>query len=43
MIDQSQMLPVTRQARQLGTSRGSVHDLPRPVSTADLAVMRRID
>ncbi len=43
MIDRSHTLPVTRQARQLGISQGSVYYLPRPVSSADLAVMRRID
>ncbi len=43
MIDCSHTLPVTRQAQQLGISRGSVYYLPRPVSAADLAVMRRID
>ncbi len=31
------------QARQLGISRGSIYYLPRPVSAADLAIMRRID
>ncbi len=43
MIDRSHALPVTRQARELGISRGSVYDLPRPTSVADLAIMRRID
>ena len=43
MIDRSHTLPVTRQAQQLGISRGSVYYLPRPVSAADLAIMRRID
>ena len=43
MIDRSHRLPVTRQAQQLGISRGSVYYLPRPVSAADLAVMRRMD
>jgi putative transposase len=36
-------LPITRQAQLLGISRGSVYYLPRPVSEADLALMRRID
>lgn len=31
------------QARQLGTSRGSIYYRPRAVPDADLAVMRRID
>jgi putative transposase len=43
MIDRSHELPVTRQARALGISRGSVYYLPRPVSEADLKIMRRID
>jgi len=43
MIDRSHDLPVTRQARELGISRGSVYYLPRPVSEADLQIMRRID
>jgi putative transposase len=34
---------VTRQAEALGISRGSVYYLPRPVSDADLKLMRRID
>ena len=43
MIDRSHALPVTRQARELGISRGSVYYLPRPTSPADLLIMRRID
>ena len=43
MIDRTHALPVTRQARELGISCGSVYYLPRPTSTADLAIMRRID
>ncbi len=43
MIDRSHDLSVTRQAKLLGISRGSVYYLPRPVSDADLALMRRID
>ena len=43
MIERSHMLPVTRQAQALGISRGSVYYLPRLVSAADLAIMRRID
>ena len=43
MIDRSHDLPVTKQAKALGISRGSVYSLPRPVSAADLAIMRRID
>jgi putative transposase len=43
MIDRSHDLPITRQARMLNVSRGSVYYLPRPPSAADLALMRRID
>ena len=43
MIDRSHALPVTRQARELGISRGSVYYLPRPTSPTDLLIMRRID
>ena len=43
MIDRSHTLTLTRQARELGVSRGSIYYLPRPVSPADLAIMRRID
>jgi putative transposase len=43
MIDRSHSLPLARQARELGISRGSVYYLPKPVSPADLAIMRRID
>jgi putative transposase len=43
MIDRNEQLSVTRQAQLLGISRGSVYYLHRPVSEADLALMRRID
>ena len=43
MIDREHDLPITRQARLLGMSRGTVYYLPRPVSAADLALMLRID
>jgi putative transposase len=43
MIDCSHALPLARQARELGISRGSIYYLPRPVPPADLAIMRRID
>jgi len=43
MIDRSHDLPLTRQAEVLGVSRGSLYYRPRPVSAADLAVMRRLD
>ena len=43
MIDRDHGLSVSRQAKVLGISRGSVYYLPRPTSEADLALMRRID
>ena len=43
MIDRTHELPIVKQAHALGISRGSVYYLPKPVSTADLALMRRID
>ena len=43
MIDRSHELPITRQAEILDISRGSVYYLPKPVSQADLTLMRRID
>lgn len=43
MIDRSHRLPLTRQAKALGISRGCVYYLPRPVSKANLRLMRRID
>ena len=43
MIDRDHDLSVSRQAKALGISRGSVYYLPRPTSEADLTLMRRID
>jgi putative transposase len=43
MIDPSHGLSISRQARVLNISRGSVYYKPRPVSANDLAIMRRID
>ncbi len=43
MIDREHGLSITCQAEALGISRGSVYYLPRPVSDADLKLMRRID
>src|SRR3978361_1217449 len=43
MIDRGHDLPIAKQAKALGISRGSVYYLPRPVPAADLAVMRRMD
>src|SRR5258706_7558589 len=43
MIDRGHELALIRQAKLLKLSRSSVYYRPRPVSPADLAVMRRID
>ena len=43
MIDRNHELSVARQAKLLDVSRGSVYYLPKPVSEADLALMRRLD
>jgi putative transposase len=43
MIDKAHPLPVTRQARLLGLSRGSVYYKPAPTSEADLALMAAMD
>jgi putative transposase len=43
MIDREHDLPITRQAKALNISRGSVYYRPRPVSAADLVIMRRMD
>jgi putative transposase len=43
MIDRDHKLSITRQARLLNISRGTVYYLPHAVSPADLALMRRID
>src|SRR6476660_4823757 len=43
MIDRAHDLPITRQAEALNINRSSVYYLPRPVSEADLAIMRRLD
>ncbi len=43
MIDREHDLSITRQAEVLRISRGSVYYLPRPVSAADLEIMRRLD
>jgi putative transposase len=43
MIDRDHPLPVSRQAKAVGISRGSVYYLPRPVSDEDQELMRRID
>ena len=43
MIDRCHDLPLARQAKALGISRGSLYYQPQPVSAADLPVMRRMD
>lgn len=43
MIDKSHDLSITRQAQLMNISRGSVYYLPKATSSADLAIMRRID
>ena len=43
MMDRTHALSLTKQARAVGISRGSVYYLPRPVSAADLTLMRKID
>ena len=43
MIDRTHKLSVSRQARLLGLSRGSVYYSARRVSGGDLARMRRVD
>jgi hypothetical protein len=40
MIDRKHDLSITKQAEILKVSRGSVYYLPRPVSSADLEIMR---
>ena len=43
MIDPEHHLSLSRQARLLGMSRGSIYSRRRPASSADLLLMRRID
>ena len=43
LIDRQHELSISKQAKALKISRGSVYYLPQPVSAADLAVMRRMD
>ena len=43
MIDREHRLSLSRQARLLGMSRGSVYYQRRPASVADLVLMRRLD
>lgn len=43
MIERGHALPIKRQAELVNISRGSAYYQPKPVSAADLALMRRID
>ena len=43
MIDRAHDLPITKQAKVLNISRGSIYYLPRLVPEADLAIMRLLD
>lgn len=43
MIDRSHDLPIKRQAELVSISRGAAYYQPKPVSQADLCLMRRID
>jgi len=43
MIDRDHKLSITRQAKLLEISRGTVYYLPQPVSPAELALMRKLD
>jgi putative transposase len=43
MIEPAHDLAITKQAKALNISRGSVYYLPRPVPETDLAIMRRLD
>ncbi|WP_441627206.1 IS3 family transposase [Cupriavidus sp. 2MCAB6] len=43
MIDRDHPLPVSRQVKLVGIARSSAYYQPRPVSDADLKLMRRID
>ncbi len=43
MIDRNHPLPISKQAKAVGISRGSVYYLPRPVSERAHELMRQID
>ena len=43
MINPNHTLSIVKQAEAVGISRASVYYVPRPISVADLALMRRID
>jgi len=40
MIAPAHELPISKQAKALGISRGSVYYVPKPVPAVDLAIMR---
>lgn len=43
MIDPNHKLPISRQVELLQISRSAIYYRPRPISDADLMLMRRID
>jgi putative transposase len=43
MIDPEHALPISKQAEELQMARSTIYYTPRPVSEADLFLMRRID
>src|SRR5438477_13081349 len=43
MIEPAHDLAISKQAKALNISRGSVYYLPRPMPEAELALMRRLD
>ena len=43
MIDRDHKLPLARQAKAVGISRGSIYYRPRPVGETGPGLMRRID
>ena len=43
MIDRTDPLPVTKQAKLLGVSRSGIYYLPTPISAIDQQIMVRID
>ena len=43
MIEPAHDLTITKQAKALNISRGSVYYLPRPVREDDVAIMRHLD
>lgn len=43
MIDRNHPLPISRQAKAVWISRGSLYYLPRPVSDAELGLMLQLD